>query len=150
MMRTSSQVLWAAIVLIAAMLAPPVPRAFADAHAASPASTPAKVHAQDRPYYEACARQGLNASECAGRLIWFKATAGNERFHTYVFQQRIGVLIDWFRVLRSDERGDRFRLRGRRQDVVTLVRPRRLDDAVPRQARLEVARVLRVHDLNAD
>ena len=34
--------------------------------------------------------------------------AGNERFHTYTFQQRIGVLIDWYRVLRSDERDDRF------------------------------------------
>ncbi|MCB1953700.1 MAG: cytochrome c, partial [Rhodocyclaceae bacterium] len=54
----------------------------------------------------------MNASECAGRLIWFKATAGNDRFHTYVFQQRVGVLIDWFRVLRSDERGERFRAWG--------------------------------------
>ncbi len=65
-------------------------------------------HEQDIPYYEACAREGLDASACAGRLIWFKATAGNERFHTYVFQQRVGVMIDWFRVLRSDERLDRF------------------------------------------
>ncbi len=71
-----------------------------------------RIHEQDVPYFEACARQGLNASECAGRLIWFKATAGNDRFHTYVFQQRVGVLIDWFRVLRSDERGDRFRAWG--------------------------------------
>lgn len=51
---------------------------------------------QDAPYFEACAREGLNQSECVGRLIWFKATAGNDRFHTYVFQQRIGVLVDWF------------------------------------------------------
>jgi len=63
---------------------------------------------QDAPYLEACAREVLNASECVGRLIWFKATAGNDRFHTYTFQQRIGVLIDWFRVLRSDQRDDRF------------------------------------------
>src|SRR5262245_28159684 len=42
---------------------------------------------------------GLTPSERAGREIWFKATAGNERFHTYVFQQRLGVLIDWGRVL---------------------------------------------------
>ena len=63
---------------------------------------------QDAPYFEACAREGLNTSECVGRLIWFKATAGNDRFHTYTFQQRIGVLIDWFRVLRSDQRDDRF------------------------------------------
>ena len=37
-----------------------------------------------------------------------KATAGNDRFHTYVFQQRMGVLIDWWRVLRSDKRDQRF------------------------------------------
>lgn len=63
---------------------------------------------QDAPYFEACAREGLNDSECVGRLIWFKATGGNERFHTYTFQQRIGVLVDWFRVLRADQRDDRF------------------------------------------
>jgi hypothetical protein len=63
---------------------------------------------QDAPYFEACAREGLNESECVGRLIWFKATAGNDRFHTYTFEQRIGVLIDWFRILRSDQRDDRF------------------------------------------
>jgi hypothetical protein len=50
----------------------------------------------------------LNASERAGREIWYKATAGNARFHTYVFQQRVGVLIDWFRVLKSSGRDDRF------------------------------------------
>jgi hypothetical protein len=81
--------------------------------AAPPGATPAKpLQAQDAPYYEACAREGLNASECAGRTIWFKATAGNDRFHTYVFQQRIGVLIDWFRVLRADQQGDRFKAWG--------------------------------------
>lgn len=63
---------------------------------------------QDAPYFEACAREGLNESECVGRLIWFKATAGNDRFHTYTFQQRIGVLVDWYRVLRADQRDDRF------------------------------------------
>jgi hypothetical protein len=63
---------------------------------------------QDAPYYEACAREGLNASECVGRLIWFKASAGNDRFHTYTFQQRVGVLVDWYRVLRTDQRDDRF------------------------------------------
>ncbi len=63
---------------------------------------------QNQPYFESCAREGLNESECVGRLIWFKATGGNERFHTYTFQQRIGVLVDWFRVLRTDQRNDRF------------------------------------------
>jgi hypothetical protein len=56
--------------------------------------------------------QGLNASQRAGREIWFKATAGNGRFHTYVFQQRLGVLIDWNRVLHSTARGERFKTWG--------------------------------------
>ncbi|MDP1678843.1 MAG: cytochrome c, partial [Candidatus Nitrotoga sp.] len=55
---------------------------------------------------------GLNPSARAGREIWFKATAGNERFHTYTFQQRVGVLIDWFRVLRGDQREQRFQTWG--------------------------------------
>ena len=79
--------------------------------AAVPAGQPAPEASlvdQDAPYYEACAREGLSDSECVGRLIWFKATAGNDRFHTYTFQQRIGVLVDWFRVLRADQRDDRF------------------------------------------
>ena len=88
--------------------------AFAQNAPASAASSPGtplpEVSAvdQDAPYHEACAREGLNESECVGRLIWFKATGGNERFHTYTFQQRIGVLVDWFRVLRADQRDDRF------------------------------------------
>lgn len=79
--------------------------------AAAPPAKPlpeASLVDQDAPYHEACAREGLNDSECVGRLIWFKATAGNDRFHTYTFQQRIGVLVDWFRVLRGDQRDDRF------------------------------------------
>src|SRR5215831_11466005 len=55
---------------------------------------------QDAPYLEACARENLSPSACVGRLIWYKATGGNDRFHTYTFQQRIGVLVDWYRVLR--------------------------------------------------
>ena len=56
--------------------------------------------------------QGLTPSQRAGREIWFKATAGNDRFHTYVFQQRLGVLIDWNRVLKSSGRGERFKTWG--------------------------------------
>jgi hypothetical protein len=55
---------------------------------------------------------GLTESERAGREIWYKATAGNDRFHTYVFQQRMGVLIDWWRVLRADKRDERFKTWG--------------------------------------
>ena len=55
---------------------------------------------------------GLTPEQRAGREIWYKATAGNARFHTYTFQQRVGVLIDWGRVLRSDRRDRRFRTWG--------------------------------------
>lgn len=103
--------------------AQPVAAAPAEMPAPAPGATPASrpLHEQDIPYYEACAREGLNASECAGRLIWFKATAGNDRFHTYVFQQRVGVLIDWFRVLRADQHGDRFKAWGAINDPACCV-----------------------------
>ncbi len=55
---------------------------------------------------------GLTPSQRAGREIWFKATAGNDRFHTYTFQQRNGVLIDWYRILRTDQRDQRFKTWG--------------------------------------
>lgn len=93
---------------------PPLPpaRAAEPPPAAAPAQAAVQpdpgVQDQNAPYMEACVREGLNASECVGRLIWFKATGGNERFHTYTFQQRVGVLVDWFRVLRADQRDDRF------------------------------------------
>ena len=58
------------------------------------------------------AEAGLNDKEMAGAEIWYKATAGTARFSTYVFQQRMGVLIDWYRVLRADQRGDRFKTWG--------------------------------------
>jgi hypothetical protein len=71
---------------------------------------------QNRPAYQSPgyqeAERGLTPSERVGRAIWFYATAGNDRFHTYTFQQRMGVLIDWFRVLRSDARQERFRTWG--------------------------------------
>jgi hypothetical protein len=73
--------------------------------AAAPAAAPAAL--QDNPGFYS-GEAGLTDSERAGREIWYKATAGNARFHTYVFQQRIGVLVDWYRVLRSDQRDDRF------------------------------------------
>lgn len=83
------------------------PAQVATAPAGKPLPEPSIID-QDAPYHEACAREGLSESECVGRLIWFKATAGNDRFHTYTFQQRVGVLVDWFRVLRADQRDDRF------------------------------------------
>jgi len=73
----------------------------------SPALLP--VHT-DAGFHDAEA--GLSPSARAGREIWFKATAGNARFHTYTFQQRVTALIDWFAVLRGDRRGDRFKTWG--------------------------------------
>ena len=59
---------------------------------------PGEAPVLDHPGFYA-GEAGLNPSARAGREIWYKATAGNDRFHTYTFQQRIGVLIDWYRVL---------------------------------------------------
>jgi cytochrome c len=50
----------------------------------------------------------LTDSERAGKEIWFNATAGNERFFTYVYPQRFGVMVDWFRVLGTTARDQRF------------------------------------------
>ncbi|MEO8004992.1 MAG: cytochrome c [Betaproteobacteria bacterium] len=74
-------------------------------------SAPAATPVRDNPGFYA-GEADLNASERAGREIWYKATAGNSRFHTYTFQQRVGVLIDWYRVLNSKERDDRMRAWG--------------------------------------
>jgi hypothetical protein len=80
--------------------------------APAPAPSPAAVTpvAYTSGFYDGA--KGLNPSEANGREIWYKATGGNGRFHTYVFQQRMGVLIDWYRVLNSPEREDRFKAWG--------------------------------------
>ena len=84
----------AAVLLAATALAGPAPeKSIADA---------------DEPHRKACARQGMNESECNGRRIWYNATGGNERFYAYTFPQRVGVTPDWYRVLRTDQRDDRF------------------------------------------
>ena len=86
----------------------PQPELVAQAAAPPPSAVTAMNQARpDNPGFYA-GEASLNDSERAGREIWYKATAGNARFHTYVFQQRINVLIDWYRVLNSKERGDRF------------------------------------------
>jgi hypothetical protein len=50
----------------------------------------------------------LSDSALAGAEIWFNATAGNERFFTYVYPQRFGVMVDWYRVLGTNGREQRF------------------------------------------
>jgi hypothetical protein len=52
--------------------------------------------------------ENLTESAKVGRRIWLYATAGNSRFHTYVMQQRLGVLVDWYRVLNTEQRDQRF------------------------------------------
>src|SRR5262245_37454732 len=64
------------------------------------------AHAQSDS--DQCSRESYTPSQRAGCRIWFYATAGNDRFHTYVFQQRLGVLIDWYRVLDAQKREQRF------------------------------------------
>jgi hypothetical protein len=73
---------------------------------ADPATAGATADVADRGFRQGEA--GLSSSARAGREIWYKSTAGNSRFHSYTFPQRIGVLIDWYRVLNSPERDDRF------------------------------------------
>lgn len=87
-----------------AVIAPPPPAA-----QAQPLSLQTSAYNDDGFH---AGEAGLSPSARAGREIWFKATAGNDRFHTYTFQQRIGVLIDWYRVLRSDQREQRFKTWG--------------------------------------
>ena len=89
------------------------------AQSALPASAAAQklaVAARSEPVVDApgfyAGESGLTPSERAGREIWYKATAGNSRFHTYVFQQRVNVFIDWYRVLNARDRDDRFKAWG--------------------------------------
>lgn len=50
----------------------------------------------------------LTNSELIGKYIWFCATAGNARFFSYTYPQRMEILIDWYRVLNTDKRDGRF------------------------------------------
>ncbi|MGE3874406.1 MAG: hypothetical protein AB7F74_15775, partial [Parvibaculaceae bacterium] len=50
----------------------------------------------------------LSPAERAGSEIWFNATAFNDRFFTYGFQQRIGGSIDWYGILAARKKQDIF------------------------------------------
>lgn len=50
----------------------------------------------------------LNDAERAGSEIWFNATAFNDRFFTYGFQQRLGGAIDWYGILAAEKKKDIF------------------------------------------
>ncbi|HEX4960362.1 MAG TPA: cytochrome c [Thermoanaerobaculia bacterium] len=80
------------------------------------ASAPAGPGDEYRDDGFATAESGLAPNEIAGAEIWYKATAGSARFTTYTFQQRLGVIIDWYRVLRADQQGERFKAWGLMHD----------------------------------
>lgn len=87
--------------------------------AAAPASITARGAGSPAGYDEAGFYAGaaqLSESERVGREIWYKATAGDERFHSYTMPQRVGVYVDWYRVLNAKERGERFRAWGLMND----------------------------------
>ncbi len=48
----------------------------------------------------------------AGREIWFFATAYNDRFFTYSYPQRLGVAIDWYKILAAKNKEDLFQAWG--------------------------------------
>jgi hypothetical protein len=50
----------------------------------------------------------LDPSARAGSEIWFNATAFNDRFFTYSYQQRIGGAIDWYKILAAQNKKDIF------------------------------------------
>ncbi|MCG8693041.1 MAG: hypothetical protein MI806_17705, partial [Minwuiales bacterium] len=60
----------------------------------------------------AAADSRYTPSERAGREIWFFATAFNSRFFTYTYPQRLGAVVDWFRVLGAERRDQRFEVWG--------------------------------------
>lgn len=49
--------------------------------------------------------QGLSDGAKIGRRVWYFATAGNARHHTYVLQQKLGLLADYYAVFGSHNRG---------------------------------------------
>ena len=72
---------------------------------------PSKAQSKLNPGFAAGEAQ-LSASARAGREIWFYATAFNDRFYTYSFQQRLGGAIDWFKILAAKNKGDLFQAWG--------------------------------------
>ncbi|MEW6542948.1 MAG: cytochrome c [Nitrospirota bacterium] len=84
---------------------------FAMATVAFGAEQAASLQAPPRDLSDPCLFNGrvkLTPSERAGCEIWFKAAAGTARFFTYVFQQRLGTLVDWYGVMKAPARATRF------------------------------------------
>jgi hypothetical protein len=75
------------------------------------APVPAPAQSSLSPGFSA-GESSLSPEARAGREIWFFATANNERFFTYSYPQRIGVAIDWYKVLAAKNKGDLFQAWG--------------------------------------
>lgn len=52
---------------------------------------------------------GLSPAEKLGSDLWYKATAGNKRHHSYVLAQRFGAPINWYGIFGTQTRGQRFK-----------------------------------------
>ena len=83
--------------------APPAP-----ATPAAPAAQPAARRPSRTIRASTKAKQASPRRRSPAARSGTRQPRGNARFHTYVFQQRSGILVDWFRVLRTDQRDDRF------------------------------------------
>jgi hypothetical protein len=68
-------------------------------------------HTQTRDFGNSKISNEQVIHELAGRSIWFKS-APNERHHTYVFPQKIGVSIDWSQAFLASTHNTRFQTWG--------------------------------------
>lgn len=68
-------------------------------------------HASRRLFKNGAINHEQMVQELAGRAIWFKS-APNERHHTYVFPQKIGVAIDWSQAFLAANHETRFQTWG--------------------------------------
>lgn len=68
-------------------------------------------HATQRIFKQGAMPPEQMLKELAGRAIWFKS-APNERHHTYVFPQKIGVAIDWSQAFLAGNHNSRFQTWG--------------------------------------
>ena len=57
---------------------------------------------------KACELGTSNIDQKIGCEMWFKATGGNKRYHSYVTNQRLAIPMDWYLVLGTDAREGRF------------------------------------------
>jgi len=62
--------------------------------------------------YDGFEGQGLSGAEARGQRIWYEATGDNGRFHTYVTGQKLGAPENWYKVLASQFRDQRWKTWG--------------------------------------